>query len=160
MRDQEIPKGIACETYFFDDVSAADMDELMRLAKAQAKILGFGVLPTRAGEGEWRFAELSSEVYGELVPEESLTDDDLCVVKRDDDGMGYGLVRVDIDGKDKWLLMHQVLPSDFEKWKRRLVTSGQGDPRVFLLDVVHGKPFRSELEATKIWMREKLAFYH
>ena len=131
----------------------------MRLAKGQANILGFGRPPTGAGEGERRFAEPSSEVYGELVPEESLTDDDLCVVKRDDDGIGYGSVCVDIDGKDKRLLMHQVLPVDFENWKLRLATSGRGDPRVLPLDVVHGKPLRSELEASKMWLREKPAFY-
>ena len=80
-------------------------------------------------------------------------------MKRDDDGAVYCLVCVDIDGKDKWLLMHQVVPADFEKWKLRLATSGRGDPRVLPLDVVHGKPFRSELEATKMWLREKPPFY-
>ena len=91
VRDQEIPADIRRECYFFDDVSPAEMDELMRNAKGQAKILGFGGSPTGEGEGEWRFAEPSSEVFGDLVPDESLTDDDLCVVKRDDDGGLYGL---------------------------------------------------------------------
>ena len=67
------------ECYFFDDVSPAEMDELMRLAKGQAIVVGFGGSTTGEGKGEWRFAEPSSEVFGDLVPEESLTDDELCV---------------------------------------------------------------------------------
>ena len=51
VKDQDIPVDIARQTYFFDELSAAEMDELMRQAKGQARILGFGGPPTGEGEG-------------------------------------------------------------------------------------------------------------
>ena len=49
-----------------------------------------------------------------MVPEDSLTNPEFAVIRYDDDDKGVGLVLVDVDGKNVWLLMHQVAPADFE----------------------------------------------
>ena len=159
VRDQEIPAEIVRETYFFDHPEPGRIDEMMRIAKGQARILGFGGTPTGEGEGEWRFAGPSSELFGEIVPEEALTDEEFAVVKRDDEGAGFGLVLVDIDGKDIWQFMHQVTADDVENWKLRLATSGRGDVRVLPLELIRKKPFRTEIDAVRQWLREKPAHY-
>ena len=91
------PQDIAAQIYSFDPLDAGDEEDLIQQCKEFASVMGLGPrVDTKRVQGTWRLSDPSSTLFGEVVPEEALIDDE-CAVRRG----SVGLVRIE----GAWLAM-------------------------------------------------------
>ena len=109
-RGEEFPQRVRGEVYAFDEFDDGEEDAIIRQANEYAAALGFAAAPVTRAPGVWRVSDTAHTLFGELVPEEALNDDDTVVIRG-----AAGLACID----DEWITMEKVDDPALDAWRAR-----------------------------------------
>ena len=146
---EELPARARGDAYIFDEFEEGEEDGLMRQARLYAETVGFVAPAAARPAGVWRVSDTAHAMFGEVVPEEAL-DDEESVVTRDAVGCAYI--------EDRWVNIERVPDNQLATWRARKGNGPGRDKRV-LGTVVdpRGKRFLREEEAARQWSGAPIA---
>ena len=141
-RHSPYPDALEGNLFHFEDLTVEDLDKLRREGSALASVLGY-VQPTAGGDqrGIWVVSDTAHSAFAMPVPEESLSDPDLAVLKG-----AVGLIFLD----DMWVAMQMVPPELLSDWKAQKQSGLGRDVRIGG-PVPSSQRYVTEAEAQATW---------
>ena len=125
-RNQRLPDAVTGQVYFFDPLTAAELDDLQSQARALATIYGVTVgVAVQQSDAMWVISDPGVARFDEVVSDEAMQ-----VVGRHHVEYHLGIVNLGMDGTDDWFHVERVLPGDRELWRANKRCGPGRDPRL------------------------------
>ena len=143
VRGCAIPHDLVAQTYSFDPLDEATLEDMRYRCEQLATVMGFPVSRTDVARGGvWVVSDLGVELFGSEIPEVVLTQPSECVTRG-----SVGVARTD----GTWHSIQFVADGKMEEWKKQKHSGPGKDPRIACHIVVGGRRFVSEAMAREHW---------
>ncbi|CAK0882533.1 unnamed protein product, partial [Prorocentrum cordatum] len=142
-RDEDLPRRLLPETYFFDvPIAAESLARMRRAGRDLLEVFGsVGAAGAAPQRGRWRVSDPAHEAFGDEVPEGVIGDGEQMVIRE-----SVALVCID----EEWASAALVEEADLAEW-RHLKAAGLGkDPRLLGDERIGGQPHMSFQTVAKL----------